>query len=138
MASKLGIETPGHTQDGCERCLKYDRERAKLRAKANPAARRAIVQRYREKHREAYNARYRIHNARRRDDKKEFVREVVGSVCVDCGEDRPAAIEYHHPNGRESAKSPENLSWKSLKDDVMSLVALCGTCHNLRHRGVAV
>lgn len=82
----------------------------------------------------------RIPTSRRiRDDKKAFVQEVVGTVCIECGEERPEAIMYHHPNGateRYGMKQRPLLtfSWERLKDEVMCLIALCGTCHLMRHR----
>ena len=122
---KLGLETPGHTRDGCDDCHQYDREYRRYWRQTYPEKYRAMV----EKKRPAMN----LGTARLRTEKREFVREVVGSSCVDCGEDRLSAIRYHHPHVRTTHESPSRLSWSALKDEVMHLIALCGTCHNLRH-----
>jgi hypothetical protein len=59
---------------------------------------------------------------------------VVGASCVDCPDDRPGAIEYHHPDGKEKGRAPlTHLSWEALKEEVMQLIAICGACHGVRH-----
>ena len=89
---------------------------------------------------ERYNKRYPGRNDRAvrriREDKMDFVREVAGAVCVDCGEDRPAALQYHHPGKRGNRGTLSNKKWEVLKEMVMHIVPLCGTCHNLHHREV--
>lgn len=75
-------------------------------------------------------------NRRYQQRKMDFVREILGTECVDCPEDRPEAIEYHHPHGRKytDAQGLSGLSWPRLKDEIMLLIPLCATCHRVRHR----
>lgn len=69
-----------------------------------------------------------------RQDKRAFLAEVVGAGCVDCGDDRDGAVEYHHPDGKTKGQVPlTHLSWDNLKDEAMKLIALCGACHGVRH-----
>ena len=71
---------------------------------------------------------------RGRRDKRAFLAEVVGTACVDCGDERPGAVEYHHPYGKTKGQVPlTHLSWKKLRDEAMKLIALCGACHGVRH-----
>lgn len=68
--------------------------------------------------------------------KMDFVREVLGTVCVDCAESRPEAVHYHHPNGRGSDSDGRSLSarsWAKIKEAMMQLIVLCATCHEVRH-----
>ena len=67
--------------------------------------------------------------------KMNFVREVLGTVCVDCAESRPGAIEYHHPQGRDYGHEHglSGLSWPRIKKQIMLLIPLCATCHSVRH-----
>ena len=66
--------------------------------------------------------------------KRAFLAEVVGAACVDCGDDRPGAVEYHHPGGKDKGQVPlTHLSWKKLEEEAMHLIALCGACHGVRH-----
>ncbi len=66
--------------------------------------------------------------------KRAFLAEVVGAGCVDCGDDRPGAVEYHHPDGKSKGQVPlTHLSWDKLGDEAMKLIALCGACHGVRH-----
>ena len=112
--------------------------------------------RYRQLHPEIVSEKQRMYRATHKDqrreyrrhlyeDKREFIKEVVGEICVDCAEDRPNSIEYHHPQGNLRAKESQwrrgglfHLGWEDLKEEIMSLIVLCGTCHNLRHRGETV
>ena len=93
------------------------------------------MQRYNKKWRAENREKYTLQQRRKYQEKLNFIREVVGTVCVDCTEDRPKAIQYHHPNGRSEKKAPTTFGWKGLKEEVMHLIAICATCHSLRHRG---
>ncbi len=75
-------------------------------------------------------------NRRYQQRKMAFVREVLGTECVDCPEDRPEAIQYHHPNGREYGHEHglSGLSWERIKEQIMLMIPLCATCHLVRHR----
>ena len=80
----------------------------------------------------ADNKRRTLRQSRRR--KRAFLAEVVGAACVDCGDDRPGAVEYHHPGGKDKGQVPlTHLSWKKLEEEAMHLIALCGACHGVRH-----
>lgn len=71
---------------------------------------------------------------RGRQDKRAFLAEVVGAACVDCGDARPGAVEYHHPGGKDKGQVPlTHLSWGALKKEALHLIALCGACHGVRH-----
>lgn len=71
---------------------------------------------------------------RGRRDKRAFLAEVVGAACVDCGDDRAGAVEYHHPGGKPKGQVPlTHLSWEVLKDEALKLITLCGACHGVRH-----
>jgi len=71
---------------------------------------------------------------RGRRDKRAFLAEVVGPSCIDCGDDRTGAVEYHHPHGKKKGQVPlTHLSWEALKEEAMNLIALCGACHGVRH-----
>ncbi len=81
-------------------------------------------------HRE--QARATVRNGRR--DKRAFLAEVVGAACVDCGDDRPGAVEYHHPDGKAKGQPPlTHLAWPKLRKEAMTLIAICGACHGVRH-----
>ncbi len=75
-----------------------------------------------------------VRNTRQR--KRGFVVEVLGTACVQCCEDRDGAVEYHHPGGGGWRRGLYDHSWADLKEEVMNIIPLCGTCHNLAHRGI--
>ena len=62
-----------------------------------------------------------------------FIYEVLGTACVDCGDDRPGAVQYHHPDGRGDDRSLTARSWAEIKDEIMKVIPLCGACHGVRH-----
>ena len=99
----------------------------------NPVIRaksKARAKRWYEAHKEESRAMVR----RGRRGKRTFLAEVVGAACVDCGDDRPGAVEYHHPGGKDKGQVPlTHLSWKKLEEEAMHLIALCGACHGVRH-----
>ncbi len=74
-------------------------------------------------------------NRQTQQSKMDFVREVLGTECVDCPEDRLDAIQYHHPRGRKYGHEHglSALSWPRLKDEIMLMIPLCATCHQVRH-----
>ena len=85
--------------------------------------------------REANPERSRELNRQTQRQKMDFVREILGTVCVDCAESRPEAIQYHHPHGRDYGHKHglSGLSWPRLKDQIMNIIPLCATCHSVRH-----
>ena len=116
--------------DGCKDCRAYNYERY-----------------HHPDNRERYAAISHRANVKLRKNKMEFVREIVGFCCINCGETREQAIQYHHPDGntrpqpsyRGSGRTGlRDLSWKVLKEDVMTLIPLCGSCHLLQHRKAVV
>ena len=108
------------------------RDYARRRVAENPERNTAQSRRWRA----ANPKRDRALNRRIQHRKMDFVREVLGTECVDCPEDRPEAIQYHHPHGREYGHKHglSGLSWARLKDEIMLMIPLCATCHLVRHR----
>ena len=139
---------PGHRRDGCTRCVAYERQYGLTYYQSHREEKKAAAREYNKAHRRERNA-YALEWKRRNpkknqairlrhyqtstSEKREFIREVVGAVCVDCGEDRIGALEYHHPDGRGNHQSLIQKGWQALKEEVMHIIALCGSCHNIRH-----
>ena len=116
--------------DNPERARELNRRVGKAWGKRNPEKVLAKDRRWKDSHREQARATVR----RGRQDKRAFRAEVVGAGCVDCGDERPGAVEYHHPYGKSKGQVPlTHLSWEALKDEAMKLIALCGACHGVRH-----
>jgi len=141
-----------HKYDGCIDCKASAQERnrrwravhpeyaaqsTKLYREKYPERARASMKRWRESHREYLNEKSKADWPRRKQEKQSFVQEVVGTMCVDCGEDRIAALQYHHPGGNEPKKTLWRLGWNQLKDEVMNVIPLCATCHQVRHQEAA-
>ena len=121
-------------QTGSRQCRECRRTNRRQWMKSIPEKSRIVInenhRRWRENNREVANASCR----RISRDKRAFLAEVVGAACVDCGDDRPGAIQYHHSEEPKSGRFQLiNLSWPKLKEEAMHLIALCGACHGVRH-----
>ncbi len=89
------------------------REQQRRYAERHPDILLAKDRRWKDAHRE--QSRRSVRDGRRR--KRAFLAEVVGAACVDCGDDRPGAVEYHHPGGKDKGQVPlTHLSWDRLRE----------------------
>lgn len=128
----------GTTQRECRECR---RAHSREWLKAHPEVRRAGGRRFYEARKTSperyaqYRTHMRTYAGQLRHEKRDFLREVLGTACVDCGDDRPGAVQYHHVHGRARDVHPTltNLSWPKLKEEAMVLIAICGACHGVRH-----
>lgn len=131
------VSTPGHRYDSCVDCKVAQRVRNRKYYQSHKSESVAYAREWALRNPEKRREVQRRSNQKTNGKKLEFVREIVGGTCVDCGENRMAAIEYHHPSvGHEGQPSFISRSWPVLKEEVMRVIALCGTCHNLRHRAL--
>ena len=93
-----GEKKPYHALGLCAQC--YGREYTKRWRTANRDRWLSRMRRYGAQWRAKNPAKIRAQKQRQYQRKKAkrlaIIQEQVGSVCVDCGEDRPAALEYHH------------------------------------------
>jgi len=60
----------------------------------------------------------------------------LSSGCEKCGYDKhEAALEFHHPNGREGEyKNIEAQPHEDMLKEMEECRVLCGNCHNIEHR----
>lgn len=67
--------------------------------------------------------------------------EYLERVCSECGEDHPAALQFHHidPSTKEFSVSTKTLSsvkkypWDVVTQELDKCVILCGNCHAKHH-----
>lgn len=128
----------GKTQRECRECR---RVHYRNWLKAHPGKKQMNERRFYEKRKAAprqyaqYRTAMRTRTGQLRYDKRAFLHEVLGTACVDCGDDRSGAVQHHHVNGRSRDVPPTltDLSWPRLEEEAMTLIALCGACHGVRH-----
>ena len=56
--------------------------------------------------------------------------------CIDCGNDDPRVLEFHHrdPNEKESAIAAVlSSSWEKILSEVVKCDVICANCHSIRH-----
>lgn len=58
--------------------------------------------------------------------------------CVECGEDHPATIDFHHPEGIEKGDSISTLlsnsaSKQRILEEIKRCIPLCANCHRILH-----
>ena len=67
--------------------------------------------------------------------------DYLGKVCSECGEDHPAALQFHHidPATKKFGVSTKTLSsvkkfpWEKVTEELDKCVILCGNCHAKHH-----
>src|SRR5579859_1495760 len=60
--------------------------------------------------------------------------------CVECGENHPACLQFHHRNPEEKSftisfelRRWRYITFKKLQEEISKCDILCGNCHALRH-----
>ncbi len=61
--------------------------------------------------------------------------------CVECGENHPACIQFHHRDREEKSftigsvvgSGRRYLTIKKLEEEISKCEVLCGNCHAIRH-----
>lgn len=57
------------------------------------------------------------------------------SKCVDCGEDNPIVLQFHHRDGKEKYPISMYVRWSfsRLKEELAKCDVVCANCHLIRH-----
>ena len=58
-------------------------------------------------------------------------------ACERCGEDRPAALDFHHPDSKDIGVSQmvnHGYSKRRIREEIDRCVVLCANCHRTKHR----
>lgn len=86
---------------------------------------------------------YRLKNAKRRDDWRRWLLEFKSSLCcVECGENHPSCLEFHHRNPEDKDFNIAGFATKQMFNDKKQQVilkeidkcdVLCSNCHRKRH-----
>jgi hypothetical protein len=72
----------------------------------------------------------------------EYVQNIKSQLrCVDCGEQHPAALQFHHLNAEDKqfniADAVRNgISLERIKKEISKCIVLCANCHAIRHYNV--
>jgi 5-methylcytosine-specific restriction endonuclease McrA len=64
-----------------------------------------------------------------------------GGSCQECGEDHPAALNFHHRDpstksfdvNSKTLSMPNKIPWSTMRDEIEKCDLLCGNCHNKHH-----
>lgn len=96
---------------------------------------------YRSKNREHVNKLHREATQRRKDKLKQQIFDILGHICVVCGEQEKACLVFHHIKERKFSRE-EYTSTSSLVrqkmylEEVENLTVLCANCHRKLHAGI--
>ena len=69
----------------------------------------------------------------------EYVQNLKSQLsCVDCGEQHPATLQFHHLNSEDkvfniSTAARHGTSLNRIKQEIQKCVVLCANCHFIRH-----
>jgi hypothetical protein len=77
-------------------------------------------------------------SARRNDVVKELHSHKVGLECLDCGENHPATLDFHHTGDEKklygvSAMAYQGFSLDKVKHEISKCIVLCSNCHRKHH-----
>lgn len=132
-----GKEKPYHALGLCDQC--YHREHKRQWRAANRDRHLSTQRRWKTQWRINNPEKAKAQDQRRYQRSKAkrlaILQEQVGVVCANCSEDRPAALEYHHKDSSGTRRGLFSMTWKQFNKELPALQVLCGTCHNIRHRG---
>lgn len=79
---------------------------------------------------------------KRKNNRKKKIREWYRNLkseksCKRCGEDHPATLEFHHPEGREGLTVGKMVSLgyskEKIKKEIDKCEVLCSNCHKILH-----
>jgi len=76
---------------------------------------------------------------RRKAEVRHFIQAHKAALrCVDCGENHPATLDFHHTNPAEKERSLGDIGkygWSRTKvlAEIAKCVVLCANCHRKRH-----
>lgn len=76
-------------------------------------------------------------------ERKAAIAEYIKSIktqlcCTDCGEQRPATLQFHHLNPEDKMFNigeaiRYGISLDKIKQEIQKCVVLCANCHAIRH-----
>lgn len=59
--------------------------------------------------------------------------------CAECGESRPAALDFHHGAGEKTMRVSEMVTQgygkERIRREIRKCTVLCANCHRVRHAG---
>jgi DNA-directed RNA polymerase subunit M/transcription elongation factor TFIIS len=97
------------------------------------AAHRRSVRQYTQRHANA------IRDKARESQRERLLRFKAGLACIACGEEHPAALDFHHRNPKEKRFTVSNaVSRRDISDDeiwaeIAKCDVLCRNCHAKLH-----
>ena len=72
----------------------------------------------------------------------EYVQNMKSQLrCVDCGEQHPATLQFHHLNSEDkvfniSSAACRGTSLDRIKKEMQKCIVLCANCHAIRHHNM--
>jgi hypothetical protein len=125
----------GH-QTVCRECTRaQDRKRLEDPIKAQEGRDRASAYYYNDKQVEI----------KKREDRQLFLKmkalSELGMICSGCGEDHPAALQFHHIDPKEKSFSlstktlgaTKKFPWEDVLEELKKCQILCANCHAKHH-----
>jgi hypothetical protein len=68
-----------------------------------------------------------------------YIQEIKNQLhCVDCGEQHPATLQFHHLHAQDKAFTigeavNKGFSLDRIKKEISKCIVLCANCHFIRH-----
>lgn len=80
---------------------------------------------------------HRVQGAREQvllDNRKKILEYYSSHPCVDCGDDRPAVLEFDHVRGKKryNVSKMMTYSWKTILVEIAKCEVRCANCHRIK------
>ena len=77
-------------------------------------------------------------NARKKVSRAWFTAYKATLFCIECGENHPAALDFHHKNPKKTDKKVNELvsdghTKKRIQEEIDKCEVLCANCHRKHH-----
>ena len=120
----------------CRVCPECDRLRMQ-RKRENPDFRireTAKAARWRQEYPEKYRAAWKAAE----QAKRQFLLDARAGGCIQCGEQDPSCLDFHHRNGKQDKEGHigriRKFGWVRLRAEIAKCDVLCANCHRKHHR----
>lgn len=98
---------------------------------------------YQRNYQRSWHQRNRVKRLAKSYQRKEVIYEYIQNIkshlcCVDCGEQHPATLQFHHLNAEDKMFNVgdavrDGISLDKIKKEIEKCIVLCANCHSIRH-----
>lgn len=100
----------------------------------NKEAQLACQRKHYQNNKEAVKTANKIHRATKKSEWKEYKKTLS---CVQCGQNHPATLDFHHvvrsPDNKKIHALIRNGAYAAILEEIKKCAVLCANCHRILH-----